>query len=116
MRPCTAEAPLYASALPLSGSRCIGTCILMLHVQTHKTLICGTPTTHRAGTTVKRSQVAQDTAHAHQKPRGHGDEQEPSGPAHRTRKASHRAGTPVNRSQVARDTGQAKQHTERAHR
>ena len=52
----------------------------------------------------------------HNKPRGHTGEQEPSGPGHRTRKATHRSGTPVKRSQVAQDTAQANQHTERAHR
>ena len=34
---------------------------------------------------------------------GHTGEQEPSGPGHRTSKATHQAGTPVNRSQVAQD-------------
>ena len=37
----------------------------------------------------------------HNKPRGHTSEQEPSGPGHRTRKATHRAGALVNRSEVA---------------
>ena len=40
----------------------------------------------------------------HNTPSGHTGEQEPSGPGHRTRKATHRARTPVNRSQVAQDT------------
>ena len=71
--------------------------------------------THRAGTLVNRSQVAQDTAHTDSTLSGHTVEQEPTGPGHRTRKATHRAGTPVNRSQVAQDTAQAKQRTERAH-
>ena len=49
-------------------------------------------------------------------PSGRTDEREPSGPEHRTRKATHRAGRPVNRSQGAQDTAHGKQHTERAHR
>ena len=52
----------------------------------------------------------------HNTPSGHTDEQEPSGPGHRTHKATRRAGTPVNRSKVAQDTAQAKQRTEQAHR
>ena len=52
----------------------------------------------------------------HNKPRGHTGEREPSGPGHRTRKATHRAGAPVNRSQVAQDTAHTTQPTERAHR
>ena len=67
--------------------------------------------THRAGTPVNRSQVAQNTAHAtqrterahqltgakwsktphtqHNTPSGHTGEQEPSGPEHRTRNTRH---------------------------
>ena len=47
---------------------------------------------------------------------GHTGEQEPSGPGHRTSKATHSAGTPVITSHVAQDTAQAAQHTERTHR
>ena len=83
-------------------------------------------TAHRAGTLVNRSQVAQDTAHAKQRnerahpctganwpttphtrqntPSGHTNEQEPSGPGHRTCKATQRMGTQVNRREVAQDT------------
>ena len=60
--------------------------------------------------------MAQDTAHTGNTASGHTGEQEPSGPGHRTRKATHQAGTPVNRSKVAKDTAQAKQHADRAHR
>ena len=92
--------------------------------------------THRAGTPVNRSQVAQDTAHATQHterahrstgakwPRtlhtqhntlsGHTSEQKPSSRGYRTRSRTQRAGTPVNRSQVAQDTAHATQHTEQA--
>ena len=74
--------------------------------------------THRAGTPVNRTQVAQDTAHAtqHNTPSGQTGEQEPSGPGHRTHNTTHRASTPVNRSKAAQDTAQAAKHTERAHR
>ena len=48
----------------------------------------------RAGTRLKRSQVAQDTADTD----------------------NTHAGTPVNRSEVAQDTEHAKQRTERANR
>ena len=97
-----------------------------------------TRATHRGGTPVNRSQGAQDTAQAKQHTerayRGTGaklprtlhtqnntpsrrtGEQEPSGPGHRTSKATHRAGTPVNRSQVPQDAAQAKQRTKQAHR
>ena len=81
--------------------------------------------------------MAQDIAHTGNTPSRHPGEQEPSGPGHRTRKATHRActpvnrsqvaqdtadtdnthaGTPVNRSKVAQDTEHARQSTERAHR
>ena len=60
--------------------------------------------------------MAQDTANTVKAPSGHTSEQEPSGPGHRTRKATDRAGTQVNRSRVAQDTAHAKQHTEWAHR
>ena len=73
--------------------------------------------------------MAQDTAQTGNTPSGHTGKQEPSGPGHRTRKATHQAGpghgtrhtahtagTPVNRSQVAQDTAHATQHAERAHR
>ena len=40
----------------------------------------------------------------------------PSGPGHRTRKATHRAGTPVIRSQVAQGNAHTTQQTELAHR
>ena len=73
-------------------------------------------TTHRVGTPVNRSQVAQHTAHAGNTPSGHTGEQELSGPGHRTRKATHRAGTPMNRSQVAQDTTREKQRNEQAQR
>ena len=95
-------------------------------------------TTHRGGTPVIKSQVAQDTAHAgqrtkqahrctgakslrtphtqHNAPSEHTGEQEPCGPGHRTRNTRHWAGTPVNRSQVAQDTAHARQRTEGAHR
>ena len=60
--------------------------------------------------------MAQDTAQAeHNTPSGHTGEQEPSGPKHRTSKATDGAGTPVNKSQVAQDTAHTTQHTERAH-
>ena len=94
--------------------------------------------THRAGTPVNRSQVAQDTTHAaqsteraqrgagakmpmtlHTQPNTasvHSGEQEPSGPEQRTHNTMHQAGTPVNRSQVAQDTAHAAQITEGAHR
>ena len=94
--------------------------------------------THRAGTAVNKSEVAQDTAHAtprterahrrtgakwprgphtlHNTPSRHTGEQEPSGPGHRTRNTTHRAGTPVNRSQVAQKTAHTTQRTEWAHR
>ena len=65
-------------------------------------------TTHQAGTPVKRSQVAQDTAHTGNTPSGHTGEQESSGPGHSTCKPTHRADTLVNRSQVAQDNAQAK--------
>ena len=42
----------------------------------------------------------------HNTPREHTDEQEPSGPGHRTRDRTHRAGTLVSRIQVAQDTAQ----------
>ena len=95
-------------------------------------------TTHPASTPVNRSQVAQDTAHATQRteraqwrtgakwPRTlhtqrnarseHIQEQEPSGPGHRTRNTTHQASTPANRSQVAQDTAQATQRTQQADR
>ena len=73
-------------------------------------------TTHRAGTPVNRSQVAQDTARKHNTPSGHTGEQDPSGPGHRTRNTTHGAGTPVNRGQVAKDTARKTQQTRRAHR
>ena len=88
-------------------------------------------TTHRAGTLVSRSHVAQDTVHAaqsnqsahrltgakwprtpcmrHNQPSRHSGEQEPGGPRQRTHNTTHGAGTLVNRSQVAKDTA----HTER---
>ena len=66
--------------------------------------------THRAITTVNRSQVAQGIAHA---PRNAlsklPGEQEARGPGHRTRDKTHRAGTPVNRSQVTQDTAHGTQ-------
>ena len=67
-----------------------------------------------AGGPVNRSQVAKDNAHTDNTPSGHTGEQEPSGPGHRTSKATHRARTPLKRSQVAQDTAHAKQRTERA--
>ena len=60
--------------------------------------------------------MAQDTAHTGNAPSGHTGEEEPSGPGHRTRKATDLAGTGVNTSQVAQDIAQAKQHTAWAHR
>ena len=47
---------------------------------------------------------------------GHTSEQEPSGPGHRTSKATDRARTPVNRCQVDQDTRHATNNTERVHR
>ena len=56
------------------------------------------------------------TLHAqHNTPSGQAGEREPSGPGHRTRRATHRAGAAVHRSQVAQDTAHTTQHTERAH-
>ena len=94
--------------------------------------------THRAGTPVNRSQVAEDTAYATQHTElahrltgakwpgtpheqsnalsGDTGEQEPSVRRHRRCNTRNHAGTPVNRSQVAKDTVHATQHTERAHR
>ena len=60
--------------------------------------------------------MAQDTHTRSNMLSGHTSEQEPSGPGHRTRKATDGAGTRVNRSEVAQDTAHATQHTERAHR
>ena len=55
-------------------------------------------TTNRAGTPVKRSQGAQDTAHPRSTPSGHTSEQEPRGQGHGTRNTRHGAGTPVTRA------------------
>ena len=55
--------------------------------------------THRVGTPVTGSQVAQDTAHGTQ-----------------TRDTTRRTGTQVNRSQVAQDTSHTTQSTEPTHR
>ena len=82
--------------------------------------------THRAGTPLNTSHVAEDTAKVKQrthrthwctgprwpriqqtqqnKPHRHTGEQKPNGPGHRSSKTTHRAGAPVNRSQEAQDT------------
>ena len=61
-----------------------------------------------ASTGVRDRHCTQNTGHDT-------DEQEPSGPGHRTPDATRQAVTPVNRSQVAQDTAHTRQHTERAH-
>ena len=67
-------------------------------------------TTHRAGTPVNRSQLAQDTAHTQcNAVSGPIGRQEPSGPGHRTRDTARGANTPVNRSPLAQQTA----HTQR---
>ena len=73
-------------------------------------------TTHRAGTPVNRSPVAQDIAHTSQSTkRAHRRRGAKRPRTPHARHAVHGTSTPVNRSQVAQDSAHATQHTEQAH-